>query len=96
MVDIYQLHNPPVFPDYDDPDGLYQGLIEAKAKGYIRYLGLTSHKLDFAMKAAQEKRFDTIQFPLSFLSSEQDLELVSRCKENDIGFIAMKALSGGL
>ena len=95
-IDIYQLHNPPSIPDYNDPDGLYQGLLEAKAKGYIRFLGLTNHRLDLAMEAARGKRFDTIQFPLNTLSSEDDLKLVSLCKENDIGFIAMKAMSGGL
>ncbi len=95
-IDIYQLHNPPVLPDYDDPDGLYQGLLEAKAKGMIRFLGLTNHKLSLALAAARDKRFDTIQFPLSSLSSVDDLKLISLCKENDIGLIAMKALSGGL
>lgn len=96
MIDIYQLHNPLTLPDYDDPDGLYQGLLEAKAKGYIRFLGLTNHRLDLAMEAAREKRFDTIQFPLNSLSSGDDLKLASLCKENDIGFIAMKGMSGGL
>jgi predicted aldo/keto reductase-like oxidoreductase len=94
-IDIYQLHNPPSI-DYDDPDGLYQGLLEARAKGYIRFLGLTNHRLALALQAARNKRFDTIQFPLSSLSSEDDLKLVSLCRENDIGFIAMKAMSGGL
>jgi len=96
VIDIYQLHNPSEFPDYDDPDGLYQGLLEAKAKGMIRFLGLTNHRLSFAMQAAKDKKFDTIQFPLSSLSSDEDLKLVHLCKENDIGLIAMKAMSGGL
>lgn len=95
-IDIYQLHNPSELPDYDDPDGLYRGLLEAKKKGYIRYIGLTNHRRSLALQAAREKRFDTIQFPFSSLSSEEDLELVQLCKENDIGFIAMKAMSGGL
>lgn len=95
-IDVYQLHNPSELPDYDDPDGLYQGLLEAKQKGYIRFIGITNHRLSLALQAARDKRFDTIQFPLSSLSSEEDLELVRVCKENDIGFIAMKAMSGGL
>ena len=96
VIDIYQLHNPPELPDYDDPDGLYQGLLEAKANGMIRFLGLTNHRLSVAMQAARDKKFDTIQFPLSSLSSDEDLNLAHLCKENDIGFIAMKAMSGGL
>nr|WP_319489882.1 aldo/keto reductase [uncultured Caproiciproducens sp.] len=96
IIDIYQLHNPSAIPDYDDPDGLYQGLLEAKAKGYIRFMGITNHRLNVAMEAARSKRFDTIQFPLSSLSSDEDLELVKLCEENDVGLIAMKAMSGGL
>lgn len=96
VIDLYQLHNPSVLPDYDDPDGLYQGLLEAKAKGYVRFIGLTNHRLNLAMEAARDKRYDTIQFPLSSLSSDDDLKLVQLCKENDIGLIAMKAMSGGL
>jgi len=96
VIDLYQLHNPSVLPDYDDPDGLYQGLMEAKAKGYVRFIGLTNHRLNLAMEAAGDKRYDTIQFPLSSLSSDDDLKLVRLCKENDIGLIAMKAMSGGL
>lgn len=95
MIDIYQLHNCPAV-DYDDPDGLYQGLMEAQAKGYIRFAGLTTHRIDFALQAAKDKRFDTIQFPLNSLSSEKDLQLISLCKKNDIGLIAMKGMSGGL
>ncbi len=94
-IDIYQLHNPANL-DYDDPKGLYQGLLEAKAKGYIRFMGLTNHRIDLTMQAAVDKRFDTIQFPLNSLSSEKDLQLISLCKENDIGLIAMKGMSGGL
>ena len=96
VIDVYQLHNPPELPDYDDPDGAYQGLLEAKAKGMIRFIGITNHKLSLALQAAKDKRFDTIQFPFSSLSSAEDLALVDLCKENDIGFIAMKAMSGGL
>ena len=95
-IDIYQLHNPTELPDYDDPDGLYQGLVEAKKKGMIRFFGLTIHRLKLALQAAEEQKYDTIQFPLSSLSSDEDLKLVELCKKNDIGFIAMKAMSGGL
>ena len=95
-IDLYQLHNPPELPDYDDPDGLYGGLLEAKRKGYIRFLGLTNHRLNLAQQAVGDGRFDCIQFPLSSLSSDEDTALPALCAEHDIGFIAMKGMSGGL
>lgn len=95
-IDIYQLHNPKELPDPDDPDGLCSGLLEAQKKGMIRFIGITNHRLDLALEAAKSELYDTIQFPLSSLSSDEDLKLVEECKKRDIGVIAMKALSGGL
>lgn len=95
-IDIYQLHNPDVIPDEKDPNGPYAGLLEARQKGMIRFIGITCHSLDNAIKAAQSGSYDTVQFPLSSLSSERDLTLIETCKAHDVGVIAMKALSGGL
>ncbi|MDO9533792.1 MAG: aldo/keto reductase [Bacillota bacterium] len=95
-VDLLQIHNPDKLPDPSDPESFYRGLMEAKAKGLTRFIGLTNHKLNLALKAAESKLYDTIQFPLSYLSTSQELELTKVCRDNDIGLIAMKALSGGL
>ncbi len=37
-----------------------------------------------------------MQFPFSYLSGEREKNLVEMCKEKEMGFIAMKALAGGL
>ena len=95
-IDIYQLHNPAELPDPDTADGLYEGLLQAKKEGLIRHIGITNHRLDLAMKAVDSGLFETMQFPFSTLSSEKDVQLVEKCKQNDVGFIAMKAMSGGL
>ncbi len=95
-VDILQLHNPEKLPDPDDPDGLYAALLEAKKKGMVRFIGITNHKLSLAIEAATSGLYDTVQFPLSSISSEEDLKLIDVCKKHDVGLIAMKALSGGL
>jgi uncharacterized protein len=94
-VDIYQWHNPYTV-DYDDPEGAYAGMVEAREKGLVRFLGLTNHRLPIALEAVASGRFDTIQFPLSILSSADDLTLIDACRESDVGLIAMKAMSGGL
>lgn len=95
-IDIYQFHNAGKLPYPGGEDGLYDEVLKAKDEGKIRFIGLTSHTLDVAIQAAESGLFDTIQFPLNHLSSEKDLELVSLCKRNDLGVIAMKGLSGGL
>jgi aryl-alcohol dehydrogenase-like predicted oxidoreductase len=95
-IDIYQLHNPEKLPDPEDRGGLYTALLEARKKGMIRFIGLTNHRLDIALEAISSGLYDTLQFPLSSLSADEDLRLVEACRESDTGLIAMKALSGGL
>lgn len=95
-IDIYQFHNNQKLPDREDPESLYETMLKAKEKGLIRFIGLTNHRRPVALEAVQSSLFDTIQFPLSLLATEDDLKLVEACKKSDVGFIAMKALSGGL
>ena len=95
-VDILQLHNPASLPDVADPESSYAGLVEARKNGLTRFIGVTCHKRDNALSAATLGCYDTVQFPLSSLSSEEDLSVIAACKSNDCGLIAMKALSGGL
>ncbi|MBQ9489213.1 MAG: aldo/keto reductase [Lachnospiraceae bacterium] len=95
-VDLYQFHNPSFCPKSGDGTGLYEAMLEAKAKGMVRHIGITNHRLNIAMKAIQSGLYETLQFPFCYLSTEKDLELVDACKKAGMGFIAMKALSGGL
>lgn len=95
-VDIYQFHNPSFCPMPGDGSGLYEAMLQAKEKGMIRHIGITNHRLPVAMEAAGSGLYDTIQFPFSYLATDKEIELVRLCKEKGIGFIAMKALSGGL
>jgi len=95
-IDIYQFHNPPFCPKPGDGTGLYEAMLDAKAKGLIRHIGITSHKLTIAEEAVRSGLYDTLQFPFSYLASEKEEALVRLCEEMDVGFICMKALAGGL
>lgn len=95
-IDLYQLHNPSFCPRPGDESDLYDAMLKAKQQGKIRYIGLTNHRLDIAAEAVNSGIYDTLQFPFSYLSSEKEISLIKQCEDNNIGFIAMKALSGGL
>ncbi len=95
-IDIYQFHNLPFVPKPGDGTGLYEKMLEAKAAGKIRFIGITSHKLHLAEEAVKSGLYDTLQFPFSYLATEKDIRIVELCKENNVGFICMKALSGGM
>lgn len=95
-IDIYQFHNPSFCPKPGDGTGLYEAMLEAKAQGKIRHIGITNHRVTVAKEAVESGLYETLQFPFSYLASEKDEELVRLCKEKNVGYICMKALSGGL
>jgi aryl-alcohol dehydrogenase-like predicted oxidoreductase len=93
-IDIYQFHNPDYMPDMESE--LYIEALKAKSEGKIRFIGITSHSLDRAKQSVLSGLYDSVQFPLSPVSSEKDLSLSELCKERNVGLIGMKALAGGL
>ena len=95
-VDLMQLHNPKTLPDPDDPESSYAGLIEARAKGMTRFIGISNHVRDRAVAAVDSGLYDTLQFPLCHISAPEDIAIIERCREANVGFIAMKPLCGGL
>ena len=95
-IDIYQFHNPGFVPRPGEENGLYDAALEAKAQGRIRFIGITNHKLSLAKEAVESGLYDTLQFPFSYLSTQEEIDLTKLCAKKNVGFIAMKALSGGL
>ena len=95
-IDIYQFHNPAFCPKPGDESGLYDAALKAKEQGRIRHIGITNHRLAIAHEAIDSGLYETLQFPFCYLVTDKDIELVEKCRQADMGFIAMKALSGGL
>ena len=95
-LDIYQFHNPAFCPKPGDGTGLYEAMAEAKEQGMVRHIGITNHRIGVAKEAIESGLYETLQFPFCYLATEKDLEVVEMCRKADMGFIAMKALSGGL
>ncbi len=95
-IDVYQFHNPAFCPKLGDESGIYDAMLKAKEQGKVLHIGITNHRLSVAKEAVESGLYETLQFPFSYLSSDKELELVKLCKEKNVGFVAMKALSGGL
>ena len=95
-IDLYQFHNPSFCPKPGDGTGLYEAMLEAKQQGKIRHIGITNHRLAVAEEAIASGLYETLQFPFCYLATERDIALVEKCRAANMGFIAMKALSGGL
>lgn len=95
-VDLYQFHCVDTCYKPGDGSGMYECMLQAKEQGKIRHIGITVHKISVAEECAESGLYETLQYPFSYLSSEREIKLVERCREKNIGFIAMKALAGGL
>ncbi len=95
-IDIYQFHFPKQCYRPGDGTGMYECMLEAKAQGKIRHIGITNHLIGIAEEIVESGLYETLQFPFSYLSDAREIRLVESCAKANMGFIAMKALAGGL
>lgn len=93
-LDLYQFHNISFCPK--EEDDLYKAMIKAKQEGKINHIGITTHKITIAHESLDSGLYETLQYPFSYLSGAEELQLVEKCRQLDVGFIAMKAMGGGL
>ncbi len=99
-IDLYQFHSVNDMNTLNrilDPEnGLYKVFEKAKKAGKIRHIGITSHQMDAAKAEVKTGKFETMMFPFNFITNEPAKELLPLCREQDMGFIAMKPLAGGM
>jgi len=95
-IDIYQFHNVDQVYRPEDGSGMYELMEDFKRQGLIRHIGITAHKIGLAEEAIESGLYETLQFPLSYLSGDREQALVRACIDHDMGFIGMKGLAGGL
>ena len=98
-VDLYQFHNVSTEEDLKtviSPGGPLDFVRQAKEKGKVRHIGITSHRLDVAKAAVKAGCFETIMIALNFVNTEATDELLSMAQKSDTGVIIMKPLAGGM
>jgi len=95
-VDLYQYETEKFVPLSGGADKIYDTLLEMKNQGKIKHIGLVTKDYDAAVKAVTSGLYETIQFPFSVITTEESLDIVNQCEKNDVGFIAMQPLGGGV
>ena len=95
-IDVLQFHNPGFVPRPGGEDGLYDALVKARSQGKVRFIGISAHKHTLALEAVRSGLYDTLQYPFSYLSSDEELELIDHCVAHNVGILAMKGLCGGI
>lgn len=105
VIDIFLMHEVRS-GQLEERIGAWEALKEAKAKGLVRAIGLSTHHVDIAMAAAEMEDLDVV-FPLinyaglgirrgdSFATREEMMEAIRACNAAGKGVFAMKAFGGG-
>lgn len=105
-LDLWQLHSVRSVADVDrafGPGGAMEYILEAKAQGIVRYVGVTGHVFPAAQRRALEYwdrgiRFDAMQMPLNPIDFHQqsfEREVLPELSRRGIGVIAMKTSADG-
>ena len=95
-IDVFQFHNPSFVPRPGGADGLYDAASKAKTQGKILFIGITAHRRSLALEAVRSGLYDTLQYPFSYLSTDEELALIAECNRYNVGILAMKGLGGGI
>lgn len=106
IIDIFLLHEVRNDPDWDDRAGAWECLQDAKAKGIVKAIGISTHHVDAAAKASEIKEIDVL-FPLinfrglgirkgSGLGTREEMaEEIKKAADAGKGVFAMKVFGGG-
>lgn len=97
-IDLWQFHNPHDPSNLKQllaPGGAYEAAVEAKERGKILHIGLSTHNIEVALQAVESGLFETVMYPFDFVAHEAAEKLVPLCREKNVGFIAMKPFAGG-
>lgn len=95
-IELYQVHNPSMeqLDQVTGKDGALEALMEAREAGKIAHIGLTCHSVQVFERALELEWVETIMFPYNIVENQGE-DLIRKCTEKNVGFIAMKPLAGG-
>lgn len=105
--DLYQLHAITSMKELDActmAGGALEALLEARAQGLIRHIGITGHGInspEIFIEALKRFDFDSILFPLNYVQMSipefrRSAEaLIGTCKAKDVGTMVIKTITKG-
>ncbi|HOV80990.1 MAG TPA: aldo/keto reductase, partial [Bacillota bacterium] len=97
-IDLYQMHN---VKDRETlqrvlgGDGALAALREAREKGLVRHVGVTSHNKRLLLDLMKIEDIETVQFPFNPVETNDVREVLDTAAKTNTGVIVMKPLAGG-
>jgi len=98
MIDIYFCHDISRDENYEkimSDSGSLAALKEARKMGKIRYIGLSTHRAEIAVKAMKTGELDVIMLPINLFDQEFITDVVPVARQEGVGLVGMKPLAGG-
>lgn len=98
-VDLYQFHALSKMSDLDQifgPNGAMEAFEAAKKAGKLRFIGFSVHSVEVALSALDRYPFDTILFPLNFVTySQADFgpQILEKAQQKGMGIMALKGMA---
>src|SRR5574341_1353272 len=105
--DLYQIHAVTSLDDLDAatrPGGALEAIVEARAQGLTRHIGITGHGVDSPavfIEALRRFDFDSVLFPINFVQyanpefRRNAQELLRICAERNVGTMIIKSITKG-
>ena len=105
VIDIFLMHEVRA-GQLEERSGAWNALKDAKAKGWVRAIGFSTHHIDITKAAASMDDLDVV-FPLinyaglgirkgeEFGTKEEMMEAIAECHKAGKGIFSMKAFGGG-
>lgn len=93
VVDLYQVH----WPADDVPLEDYWGtMLELKAEGKVRHIGLSNHDLPALAAAEALGHVETLQPPFSMIRRDTAQDILPWCRDHGTGVICYSPMQAGL
>jgi aryl-alcohol dehydrogenase-like predicted oxidoreductase len=106
--DLYQIHAITSLEQLDEvlhPGSVIDAILDARAQGLTRYIGITGHGKDSPavfLQALKRFDFDSILFPINFVQfadpqyRADTLTLLDECRKRQVGTMIIKAIGKGV
>jgi len=97
--DLYQLHALTKMAELDQvfaPGGAMETFEAARKEGKVRFLGFSAHSVETALAALDRFNFDSILFPINFVSYTQSdfgPQVLAKAQGKGMGILALKSMA---
>ena len=98
-LDLYQFHALTKMADLDQvfgAGGAMETFEAARKEGKIRFIGFSAHSVETALAALDRYSFDTILFPINFVSFTQadfGPQVLEKAQQKGMGILALKSMA---